>query len=122
MLTYVPLILTSVSLNALAQILLKLGMVRIGRFDLAAGQIASILPKVVLSPFIVGGMACYAISIGLWLVVLSRVDVSAAYPFNSVGFVIAAVVGYWFFGESIGVARITGIALICAGVVLISSS
>lgn len=122
MLTYVPLILTSVSLNALAQILLKLGMVRIGRFDLAAGQIASIVPKVALSPFIVGGMACYAISIGLWLVVLSRVDVSAAYPFNSIGFVIAAMVGYWFFGESIGVARITGIALICAGVVLISSS
>lgn len=118
----VPIILSSVSLNAIAQLLLKRGMVEVGHFDLAAGQLATVLPKVVLSPFVVGGIASYALSIGLWLVVLSRVDVSAAYPFLSIGFVISAVIGFWLFGESLGPARILGITLVCAGVVMISRS
>ena len=122
MIAYIPLILTSVSLNALAQILLKQGMLSIGRFDFSAGQMAATLPRVALNPFVVGGMACYALSIGLWLMVLSRVEVSAAYPFLSVGYVIAVAAGYWFFGEGLGLARILGISLICAGVVLVARS
>ena len=122
MFAYIPLILTSVSLNALAQILLKQGMLTVGRFDFAAGQLATILPKVALNPFVAGGMACYALSIALWLLVLSRVEVSAAYPFLSIGYVIAAAAGYWFFDENLGGVRILGITLICAGVMLVSRS
>jgi multidrug transporter EmrE-like cation transporter len=122
LLAYIPLILTSVSLNALAQILLKQGMVSIGRFEFVAGQVSVLLPKIAFNPFVIGGMGCYALSIGLWLVVLSRVEVSAAYPFLSVGYIIAAAAGYWLFEENLGVARVLGIALICCGVVLISRS
>ena len=122
MLAHIPLILVSVSLNALAQILLKQGMLGIGRFAFGADQLFAVLPRIALNPFVVGGMACYAVSIGLWLMVLSRVEVSAAYPFLSVGYVIAAAAGYWLFGEALGVARIAGIALICAGVVLVAQS
>ena len=122
MLAHIPLILVSVSLNALAQILLKQGMLGIGRFAFAADQLFAVLPRIALNPFVVGGMACYAVSIGLWLMVLSRVEVSAAYPFLSVGYVIAAAAGYWWFGEALGAARIAGIALICAGVVLVAQS
>ena len=120
MLAYIPLIITSVSLNAIAQILLKQGMLNIGRFEFAAGSIAAALPRVALDPFVIAGMSCYAASVGLWLLVLSRVEVGAAYPFNSFGYVIAAMAGYWLFGESLGVARVLGIALICCGVVLIA--
>lgn len=121
-LAHIPLILISVSLNALAQILLKQGMLGIGRFAFSPDQLLAILPRIVLNPFVAGGMACYAISIGLWLMVLSRVEVSAAYPFLSVGYIIAAAAGYWLFGESLGAARILGIALICGGVVLVAQS
>lgn len=122
MLAHIPLILVSVSLNALAQILLKQGMLGIGRFAFAADQLFAVLPRIAFNPFVAGGMACYALSIGLWLMVLSRVEVSAAYPFLSVGYVIAAAAGYWLFGEALGAARIAGIALICAGVVLVAQS
>ena len=54
------------------------------------------------------------------LVVLSRVEVSAAYPMLSIGYVLAAVMGYFFLGESVGVERMAGIALICGGVLLVA--
>jgi multidrug transporter EmrE-like cation transporter len=67
-------------------------------------------------------MVCYAISILLWMAVLSKVEVSFAYPFLSIGYVVAALVGYQFFGESLSLVRIAGIAVICVGVYLISRS
>ena len=67
-------------------------------------------------------MICYALSILLWMAVLSKVEVSFAYPFLSIGYVVAAVVGYYFFGESLSVIRIVGIVIICIGVYLISRS
>ncbi len=121
-LAYVPLILAAVGLSSLAQLLLKRGMLAIGGFDFVAGQLAALLPRLALSPFIAGGIACYVASLGLWLMVLSRVEVSAAYPFVSVGFVVVAVAGSWLFGEALGPTRALGIALIVAGVVAISRS
>lgn len=119
-LRHVPLILTSVSLNALAQIFLKKGMATVGKFDFNASSIGEkILPVITCGPVWVG-MACYGLSIGLWLMVLSRTEVSAAYPFLSIGYVIVAFLGYFLFNDALTLPRILGIALICSGVVLIS--
>jgi len=113
------LIVVSVSLNALAQVALRKAM-------LAAGVLPPISQPVDLGLALVGnvwlwaGMACYGASIGLWLAVLARVQVSVAYPMLSIGYVIAAVLGVMFLGETVGVARIAGIGLICLGVLLIS--
>jgi multidrug transporter EmrE-like cation transporter len=67
-------------------------------------------------------MACYCLSIGIWLIVLSRLEVSAAYPLLSIGYIITAVVGYFFLDENVDSSRIAGIALICVGIVFISRS
>ena len=67
-------------------------------------------------------MFCYAISVGLWMIVLSKVEVSYAYPFLSIGYVVAAILGFFFFSESLTPTRIAGILVICAGVYLISRS
>lgn len=115
------LVLVSVSLNALAQVVLRKAM-------LAAGSLPPFSEPVQLGLALIGnvwlwaGMACYALSIGLWLVVLARVQVSAAYPMLSIGYVIAAVLGVAFLGETVGIARMAGIALICLGVVLVARS
>jgi drug/metabolite transporter (DMT)-like permease len=66
------------------------------------------------------GLACYAFSIGTWLGVLSRAEVSTAYPLLSIGYVLAAVFSFLLLGESMGPAKIGGIGLICIGVVLIT--
>lgn len=67
-------------------------------------------------------MFCYATSILLWMSVLSKVEVSFAYPFLSVGYVVAAIAGYCLFNENLSPLRIIGIIVICIGVILISQS
>ena len=73
-----------------------------------------------LNPWMIAGLGCYGVSILLWMAVLSKVEVSAAYPLTSIGFIIAAAAGYFFMGETVGLSRAVGIALVCCGVVVIT--
>ena len=67
-------------------------------------------------------MTCYALSIGIWLIVLGKTEVSVAYPLLSIGFIITAIIGYFYLDESVSLTRIAGIALICFGIVVVSRS
>jgi multidrug transporter EmrE-like cation transporter len=119
---YLPLVLCGVLLNASAQLFLKQGMRAIGPFSFVVKNFISVGLKVALNPHILLGMACYAFSIIVWLMVLSRVDVSYAYPLLSVGYIVTALAGQIFFGEVLGFARWMGIFVICFGVFLITRS
>lgn len=114
------LILLGVLLNAAAQLLLKAGMNQIGHFEFSAANLVPIGLKVAATPPIIVGLFAYVISVVVWLLVLSRVQVSYAYPMLSIGYVVNAVAAYYFFGESLSVIRVTGIFVIIAGVYLIS--
>lgn len=115
------LILVSVLLNCSAQIFMRKGMLSVGEVG-NVGELLSAIPSMLINPFLWGAMFCYAISILLWMVVLSRVEVSYAYPFLSIGYVLSAVIGYLWFSENISPIRIAGIVVICIGVILISRS
>ena len=119
---YIPLILTGVLLNAFAQLALKQGMRVIGPFAFSMDNLVPIGLKAALNPYVLLGLLCYVVSVVVWLLVLSRVDVSFAYPLLSVGYIVAALFGQAFFDESIGIVRWTGIAVICLGVYLITRS
>ncbi|HEY9532543.1 MAG TPA: SMR family transporter [Burkholderiales bacterium] len=115
-------VLSGVLLNAGAQLLLKAGTNVIGVIGPVSGGIAEVVPRVALQPFIVGGLACYVVSVALWIVALSRVDVSIAYPMLSIGYVVNAFAAWYLFGEALTPLRLTGIAVIVLGVFLISRS
>ena len=57
--------------------------------------------KIAFQPYILTGMACYAVSLVVWIMALSRVPVSIAYPMLSIGYVINAFVAYFWFGEAL---------------------
>ncbi len=116
------LILTGVMLNAAAQLLLKVGMGRIGHFDLAWENAWPITLQVATSLPIIGGLICYGISVLVWLVVLSRVPVSMAYPMVSLGYVVTALAAYFWIGESLGPLRVGGIVVILIGVYMVSKT
>lgn len=112
-------VLASVSLNAFAQIALRKTVLTVGTPG-AAGSILHYLLMLAVNPWFIIGLSCYVISMGLWMLVLSKLEVSLAYPLLSIGYIIAAIIGYYYLGESIGVHRIVGIALICVGIVVLS--
>ena len=114
------LILVSVLLNCTAQLCIRKGMLLVGETGMS--NMITNLGVMVTNIWLWGAMICYALSILLWMAVLSKVEVSFAYPFLSIGYVVAAVVGYYFFGESLSVIRIVCIVIICIGVYLISRS
>jgi len=116
------LILTGVILNAIAQLVLKKGMSIIGSVQVDFSSIMSMLIKASTNVYIYLGLLCYVLSFFVWLMVLSRTEVSYAYPFLSIGYIIAAFVGYFYFGESMTLYKVGGIALICAGVFLLYRS
>lgn len=117
---YLPLIICGVLLNALAQLTLKQGMLRIGEFSFKPAEIFSAFVGASTNPFILAGLVCYIISVGVWLLVLSRVEVSYAYPLLSIGYIVTAFAGFFFFKEGMDATRWAGIIVICLGVWLIT--
>lgn len=116
------LILTGVLLNAAAQLLLKAGVERVGVIGLSWNGIVSSGFRLALEPYILGGLLCYVVSVVVWILALSRVEVSIAYPMLSIGYVVTALAAWALLGESLSMVRIAGIAVIILGVFLVARS
>jgi len=113
-------ILVTVFLSACAQLLLKIGMSRYGSGYLDDG--ISGMARVLFSGPVFSGILVYAISVLVWLWVLSRVDLSIAYPFVGLSFIFTLLFGYAFLGESVNSMRIAGSLLIAAGCIFVAKS
>ena len=120
--TYLPLILFTVLTNAAAQLMLKRGMTGIGALDLAGGGLVATVFRVVFNPFVFAGLCTFVVSMASHLIVLSRVQISYAYPFLSLAYVVVAAYAYFVFHEDLSPSRIAGIGLIVLGTVFIAQS
>lgn len=120
--TAFSLLLTGVLLNAAAQLFLKAGTLRIGEFAFSAENIIPIGWKLATQPFIVAGVGCYVISLVVWILGLSRVPVSIAYPMLSIGYIVSAIAAWYLFGESLTAQKMVGIGFIVIGVYLVAKS
>jgi multidrug transporter EmrE-like cation transporter len=116
------LILTGVLLNAVAQLLLKAGTNAIGHFDFELRNLFPIGWQAITEPHILGGLMCYVVSVVVWILALSRVPVSIAYPMLSIGYAVNALAAYWLLGESLSALRMGGIFVVIVGVFLIARS
>lgn len=116
------LVLAGVLLNAGAQLLLKAGTNAVGHFEFSAGNIVPVGLRLALEPHILGGVACYVVSVVVWIMALSRVEVSIAYPMLSIGYVVNALAAWYLFGEALTAFKLTGIGFIVVGVFLVARS
>jgi drug/metabolite transporter (DMT)-like permease len=112
----------SIALSVTAQFSLKAGM--------SGDWVKSVLSKppsvrtivdILADRFVLGGFLLYGLGAIVWLAVLSKWDVSKAYPLVGLGFVSTVAVGY-LLGEQVTLSRVFGVALICAGVVIVGRS
>jgi multidrug transporter EmrE-like cation transporter len=116
------LVLCGVLLNAGAQLLLKAGTNAVGAFAFSRDNILPVGWKLASEPHIIGGLACYVVSVVVWIMALSRVEVSIAYPMLSIGYVVNAIAAWYLFGEAVTAMRMTGIGFIIIGVFIVARS
>jgi drug/metabolite transporter (DMT)-like permease len=116
------LIMVDVALNVTGQLSLKYGMSRFGNFALSMSTLPPIFLKAATNFYVLLGLFCYGLGFMVWLVVLSKAEVSWAYPMISLGYVFTAILGRLILGESVSATRMAGILVTCLGVLLIARS
>ncbi|MET3647313.1 EamA family transporter [Phyllobacterium ifriqiyense] len=117
---YIPFILFTVMTNAAAQVLLKYGMISLGPISFSADTIIQRVFQIVFNPWVFAGLFMFVISMASHLFVLSKVDLSYAYPFLSLAYVVVAVIAWALFKEELGAYKLAGIAFIMVGTILIA--
>lgn len=120
MIHVLPFILITVAGNAIAQVLLKSGMTSVGGLALEGRSPVALFFQVLFNPFVFVGLCTYIVAMGAYLFVLSRVDVSFAFPFLSLAYVLVAIYAYLFMNETMSFNHIAGIGLIVLGTVVLS--
>jgi multidrug transporter EmrE-like cation transporter len=116
------LVLFGVLLNATAQLCLKAGTNAVGQFAFTSANLVPVGWRLATQPFILAGLACYALSVVIWVMALSRVQVSVAYPMLSIGYVVNALAARILFDEPVSSMRVAGIFIIVLGVYLVARS
>ena len=116
------LLFTGVLLNAAAQLFLKAGTNATGVITLTPSDGLATILRLATVPPILAGLACYAVSVVVWILGLSRVPVSVAYPMLALGDVGNAGAAQWLFGEAVSVQRWLGIGFIVLGVFVVARS
>lgn len=114
------LIFTGVMLNAAAQILMKAGTNAIGHFEFSAENILPVGIKLATEWHIIVALGCYAVSVVVWILALSRVPVSIAFPMLSMAYVVNAIAAWYLLGEAFNPVKLIGMGVIILGVIIIS--
>src|SRR5262249_61990289 len=115
------LILLSVACSSLAHLAFKVGVARVDG-ALAPGSTRLFVAAIAGNPYVVGGLFLHAAALGTWLLALRKVDISYAYPFIALGFVLVLGLSNWFLDERLNSARLVGVARIVGGVVCVAGS
>ena len=119
---YFSLILATVLLNATSQILMKTGMTQVGKFEFSGASFRQMTLGAATNLFIIFGLMTMVISMVTHLMSLSRFDVSFAFPFISIAYVLVLLYGYLAMGENVTALRVAGVSLVVVGTVLIARS
>jgi drug/metabolite transporter (DMT)-like permease len=113
---------TGVLLNAFAQLWLKAATKVSGPLVATDASVMSRALQLLAVPSLWYALTAYGLSVVVWIVGLSRVPVSQAYPLLSLGYVLNLGLAWWLFGEVPNAQRVIGVGVIIAGVVLVARS
>lgn len=109
--------LISIILGAVAQYFLKMGVNAVSE---NSKSVSEIIKSGITNLHLLSGLFCYGLSLLLWFYVLSKMELSKAYPLVSLGYVFTLILGYFFLNEAITITKIAGIALIMVGVIVLT--
>ena len=114
------LVLGAVFLNTIGQIVMKAGSSSLTSLSFSLANLPQIFLAIIKSPLMVGALSLYGLSAVIWIMALSKLDLSQAYPMTSIGYILTAIIGVFAFGEVMTVLRLVGLGLILAGVLILA--
>lgn len=115
-------VLVSVACSAAAQLSMKHGMVQQAvQQAIALGDWGVVARTVILNVAVLSGLALYGLSAAIWLFVLAKLDVSVAYPFVALGFLVTMGLGCLLFGEALTSRKLVGTIFVMFGVYLVAA-
>lgn len=112
-------IVMTVGLISIGQLMLKLGADQPRLVEALSKSVWSAAFSAATSPFILAGLAIYGVSVALWIWVLSKFELSLAYPFIGASFIITMAFGVYLLDEGVTPMRAAGTVLIALGCVLV---
>lgn len=116
------LLLITVLLNVVGQLAMKKGMSVVGVVTFEMDRLATTMAKALSNGYVLSGIAAYGLSAILWLILLSRLDLSYVYPVISLGYVLVVLVSWAVLKEEVPLLRWLGVLVICVGVYLVGRS
>jgi drug/metabolite transporter (DMT)-like permease len=119
MLVYISLF-SSIFLGVVAQVFIKRGLNSLDALDFS--RVVESYVRVLFSPFVLVGLLLYFLGVFFWLYTLSKVELSFAFPFIGLSYVLVVLFSWVVLGESISYLRWIGVVVICLGVFLVSRS
>ena len=111
-------LMAAICLGAAGQVCLKAGVRTLG----VNPPVPIVLASIVKNRLVFGGFACYGLSSLLYIVALSRLDLSYAYPMIALSYVVVVILAWWLLAETVPVGRVIGLAIICIGVSVLALS
>ncbi|QTB98580.1 4-amino-4-deoxy-L-arabinose transferase [Alcaligenes sp. SORT26] len=116
----IGLVLSAVLLNTFAQMLLKAGTNSLHILFLPEKGVVYSIFRAIFNPFITGGLVLYVLSFGVWVVVLSKLEVGVAYPLLSLGYLVGLILAWLFFGELLTFNKLVGVLFLMVGTYFIT--
>jgi drug/metabolite transporter (DMT)-like permease len=121
MMQYWWLILLSVLCGVAGQTVIKIGVSQPGAAEAAAGFLP-LVTMILRSPMVLLGLVLYGLGALAWIAVLARMDLSIAYPFLALNFILVTISSQFLLGENVPGLRWVGVLIICSGIFLVARS
>ena len=115
-------ILLSILMSSTAHIFLKKGMMTHALISLNSGGLINLAWSVGTNPWVLGGMFLHVSALVVWLWALSKVDISFAYPFLALGYVLVSAIAWVWLGEELSPMRILGMIIIIFGILVLAKA
>ncbi|MDY6845470.1 MAG: EamA family transporter [Thermodesulfobacteriota bacterium] len=106
-------------ITTVGQLVLKIGMNKLGPINSLMNNPINLLQVMIINPFTLTALFLYANGFIVWSIVLSKLDLSYAYPFLALAYILVPVSSWIILGEHIPMMRWVGILIICAGLIIV---
>jgi multidrug transporter EmrE-like cation transporter len=108
----------TIALTVFGQIAIKMQVAQAGALPAAGGDKLAFLIRLLLNPWIIAAFAAAFLASVAWMGAMTKFQLSHAYPFMSLNFVIVLALSAWLFNEPMSITRMAGVALICIGTIV----